>query len=80
MKSALKIEVRNTTVICSYWTYLSHEGDSPFSQFDQSKHHEGSIGVLSQTAVACFSETPEMFERQERALHQSGTLPTSGGN
>ena len=69
MKSALKVKVRNIPVICSRWTYLSHEGYSPFSQIDQSKHCEGSIGVLSQTAITRLGETPEMLERQERMLN-----------
>ena len=49
--------------------YLSHEGYSPFSQIDQSKHRKGSIGVLSQTAIARLGETPEMLERQEGMLN-----------
>jgi hypothetical protein len=69
MKSALKVKVGNIHVICSRWTYLSHEGYSPFSQIDQSKHRKGSIGVLSQTAIARLGETPEMLERQERMLN-----------
>ena len=55
-------------MICSRWTYLSHEGYSPLSQVDQSKHRVGSIGVLSQTAIPRLGETPELFERQERML------------
>ena len=69
MKSALKVKVRNIPVICSRWTYLSHEGYSPFSQIDQSKHCKRSIGVLSQTAITRLGETPEMLERQERMLN-----------
>ena len=66
MKSILKVKVRNTPVICSRWTYLSHEGYSPLSQIDQCMHREGSIGVLSQPSIARLGETPEMLERQER--------------
>ena len=69
MKSTLKVKVRNIPVTCSRWTYLSYEGYSLFSQIDQSKHCEGSIGVLSQTAIAPLGETPEMLERQERMLN-----------
>ena len=43
-------------------------GYSPFSQIDQSKHREGSIGVLSKTAIVHLGETPEMLERHERML------------
>ena len=69
MKSTLKIKARNIPTVCSRWTYLSYEGYSPFSQIDQSKHCEGSIGVLSQTAVAHLGESLEMLERQERMLN-----------
>ena len=54
--------------------YLSHEGYSPFSQIDQSKHREGSIGVLSQAAIARLGETPEMLERQEKCSTLDRTL------
>ena len=69
MKSVLKVKVGDIPVTCSRRTYLSHEGYSPFSQIDQGKHREGSIGVLSQTAITRLGETPEMFERQERMLN-----------
>ena len=68
MKSALKVIVGNMPVICSRGTYLSYEGYSPFGKISKSKHREGSIGTLSQTAIARLSETPEMLERQERML------------
>ena len=69
MKSALKVIVGNMPVICSRGTYLSYEGYSPFGKISKSKHREGSIGTLSQTAIARLSETPEMLERQERMLN-----------
>jgi hypothetical protein len=69
MKSALKVKARDIPVIYSCWTYLSHNGYSPFSQIDKSNHREGSAGVFSQTAVARLGETPEMLERQERMLN-----------
>jgi hypothetical protein len=74
MKSALKVKVGNIPVICSRWTYLSHEGYSPFSQIDQSKHCKRSIGVLSQTAITRLGETPEMLERPKRCSTLDRTL------
>ena len=62
MKSALKVKVGNIPIIFSRWTCLSHEGYSPFSQVDQSRHREGSIGVLSQAAITRPGEAPEMLE------------------
>ncbi len=47
MKSTLKVKVRDIHIICSSWTYRSHEGYSTFNQIDHSKYREDSIGVLS---------------------------------
>jgi hypothetical protein len=74
MKSTLNVKVGNIPVICSRWTYLSHEGYSPFGQIDLSKHREGSISVLSQTAIARLGEIPEMLERQESCSTLDRTL------
>jgi hypothetical protein len=63
------VKIEKIPVNCSRWTYLSNEGYSPFSQIDQSKHREGSIGVLSLIAIARLGETQEMLERQKRMLN-----------
>jgi hypothetical protein len=74
MKSALKVKVGNIPIICSRWTCLSHEGYSPFSQVDQSRHREGPIGVLSQAAITRPDEAPPY---DKRIVHFSVYLKVS---
>ena len=67
-EAMLRLSAGKFRALRSHCGHRSREGPIPFAHIDQRQHGVGAVGVLRQTAIACFGKAPQALEGQERML------------